>query len=155
MRVKGEGVVSSEVHILVQIASCVRLQIEDMGILRIGLEWFKNPDHTPFFVAQELGWFREVGLEIILVEPTAHMDPIDDISADRLDIAITEPLHVISDRAEGHKVIGFARFLHTSGGVMYLTGKGINRPRDMSRAGLRIQYPGAPGMLAWFRLSEL
>jgi putative hydroxymethylpyrimidine transport system substrate-binding protein len=62
-----------------------------------------------------------------------------------LDIAITEPLHVIEDRSEGHKVIGFARFLHTNGGVMYEKNKGIERPRDMARDGLRIQYPGAPG----------
>lgn len=116
-----------------------------MRLLKIGLEWFLNPDHTPFLVAEELGWLRELGLEIKLIEPDSHMDPIEDINEGRLDIAITEPLHVIADRAEGHKVMGFARFLRTSGGVMYLKGKGITRPRDMSRAGLRIQYPGAPG----------
>ena len=122
-----------------------------MRVLKIGLEWFINPDHTPFFVAKELGWFKEEGLEIELIEPKAHMDPMDDICAGRLDIAITEPLHVISDRAEGQKVIGFARFLHTNGGVMYLKGQGINRPRDMNRAGLRIQYPGAPGALIFIQ----
>ena len=116
-----------------------------MGILRIGLEWFMNPDHTPFFVAQEMGWLREAGLKIVLVEPSTHLDPIEAINAGQLDVAITEPLHVIADRSEGHKVIGFARFLHTTGGVMYLKGKGISRPRDMARPGLRIQYPGAPG----------
>lgn len=122
-----------------------------MRILKIGLEWFINPDHTPFFVAKELGWFKEEGLEIELIEPKAHMDPMDDICAGRLDIAITEPLHVVSDRAEGQKVIGFARFLHTNGGVMYLKGQGINRPRDMNKAGLRIQYPGAPGALIFIQ----
>ena len=116
-----------------------------MGVLRVGLEWFMNPDHTPFFVAQELGWLNELGLEIQLVEPTCHLDPIQAINNGELDLAITEPLHVIADRAVGHKVIGFARFLHTTGGVMYLKGKGITRPRDMARPGLRIQYPGAPG----------
>ena len=118
-----------------------------MRVLKIGLEWFINPDHTPFFVAKELGWFKEVGLEIELIEPKAHMDPMDDICAKRLDVAITEPLHVVSDRSEGQKVIGFARFLHTNGGVMYLKGQGIDRPRDMNKAGLRVQYPGAPGEL--------
>ena len=135
--------INSEEHYF---ASCLSNPMTEMRSLRIGLEWFKNPDHTPFFIAQELGWFTGVGLEIILVEPTTHMDPIDEINAGLLELAITEPLHVISDRAEGHKVKGFARFLHTSGGVMYLKGKGISRPRDMNRAGLRIQYPGAPGI---------
>jgi ABC-type nitrate/sulfonate/bicarbonate transport system substrate-binding protein len=116
-----------------------------MGLLRIGLEWFVNPDHTPFFVAREMGWLKEIGLDIELIEPTTHLDPLQEISAGKLDVAITEPLHVIADRSEGHKVIGFARFLHTVGGVMYLKGKGITRPSDMAQAGLRIQYPGAPG----------
>ena len=111
-------------------------------VLRIGLEWFKNPDHTPFFVAMKLGIFHNHNLEVILVEPTAHMDAMDEINHNRLDIAITEPLHLIEDRAEGHKVIGFARFFHTNGGVMYIKNRGISRPQDMSKDGLRIQYPG-------------
>ena len=119
-----------------------------MVLLRVGLEWFTNPDHTPFFVAQEMGWLKEAGLEISLVEPCAHMDPIGAINSGELDVAITEPLHVIADRSEGHKVIGFARFLHTTGGVMFLKNKGISRPRDMARPGLRIQYPGSKGLLS-------
>ena len=48
--------------------------------LILGLEWFKNPDHTPFFIALEFGWFREVNLDVELVEPGAHMDAIDAIN---------------------------------------------------------------------------
>lgn len=113
--------------------------------LRIGLEWFKNPDHTPFIVANELGWFAEAGLEVELIEPDLHMDAIDQINDGEIDLAITEPLHLIEDRAKGRKAVGFARYFHTNGGVMYIKGKGISRPRDMERKGLRIQYPNAPG----------
>jgi ABC-type nitrate/sulfonate/bicarbonate transport system substrate-binding protein len=56
-------------------------------------------------------------------------------------VAITEPLHLVEDRAEGRPCVGFARFLHTNGGVMARAD--IARPRDM--AGCRVQYPGAPG----------
>ena len=31
--------------------------------LTLVLDWFVNPDHGPLFVAQELGYFREAGLE--------------------------------------------------------------------------------------------
>ena len=57
------------------------------------------------------------------------------------DCAVTEPLHLVEDRAKGELCVGFARFLHTNGGVMAKAS--IERPRDM--AGTRIQYPGAPG----------
>jgi ABC-type nitrate/sulfonate/bicarbonate transport system substrate-binding protein len=114
-----------------------------MEKLRLGLEWFLNPDHVPFLVGLERGWFEEAGVDLELIEPEEHLDAIDEIEAGRMDVAITEPIHLVADVAEEKPVRGFARFLHTNGGVMYLKGKGIERPRDM--AGKRLQYPGAPG----------
>ncbi|MEM6264432.1 MAG: ABC transporter substrate-binding protein [Bacteroidota bacterium] len=114
-----------------------------MQSLTLGLEWFKNPDHTPIFIAQEMGWFAEAGIDLTLVEPKEHLDAIEEIAQDRMDIAITEPIHLVEDVAKGHQAVGFARFLHTNGGVMYKKGVGIERPRDM--VGKRVQYPGAPG----------
>ncbi|MBX3249665.1 MAG: ABC transporter substrate-binding protein [Myxococcales bacterium] len=114
-----------------------------MERIRLGLEWFLNPDHLPFLVAERQGWLRDEGLELELVEPSSHLDAAEAIQKGELDVAITEPLHLVEDRARGRAVQGFARFLHTNGGVMYLGGSGIERPRDM--AGKRIQYPGAPG----------
>lgn len=119
--------------------------------LKLGLEWFKNPDHTPFFIAQEFGWFTAAGLDVELIEPDAHMDAIEAINGGVWDLAITEPLHLIEDRSQGceaakfslpcaslsssllpsplfhfkgHKAVGFCRFLHTNGGVMYWKNKG-------------------------------
>jgi len=114
-----------------------------MEKLRLGLEWFLNPDHLPFLVAREKGFLEDEGLEIDLVEPKEHLDATDAIQRGELDVAITEPLHLVEDRANGRPVVGFARFLHTNGGVMALGSSGIERPRDM--AGKRIQYPGSPG----------
>ena len=114
-----------------------------MTTLRLGLEWFLNPDHTPLLVAQEHGWFAEAGLDLILIEPEEHLDAVDAIEDGDMDLAVTEPLHLAEDRAEGRPVVGMTRFLHTNGGVLYRTDAGIARPRDM--AGTRIQYPGAPG----------
>ncbi|MGF1469096.1 MAG: ABC transporter substrate-binding protein [Sandaracinaceae bacterium] len=114
-----------------------------MEQLKIGLEWFLNPDHVPFLVALERGWFREAGLDVTLVEPEGHLDAFEAIARGELDVAITEPLHLVEDAAKGRTAVGFARFLHTNGGVMFLKGSGIERPRDM--VGKRVQYPGAPG----------
>lgn len=114
-----------------------------MQTLTLGLEWFLNPDHVPLLVAQEKGWFRQAGLELDVVVPDEHLDAVEEIREGRMDLAVTEPLHLVEDGARGEGVLGFARFLHTNGGVMYLAGNGIDRPRDM--AGTRIQYPGAPG----------
>ena len=59
-------------------------------------------------------------------------------------MAVTEPLHLSQDAARGKPVLGFARFLHTDGGVLYDAGQGdIRRPADM--CGKTISYPGSPG----------
>lgn len=114
-----------------------------MERVRVALEWFLNPDHVPLLLGQARGWFAEVGLEVELVEPAEHLDPVAMLASGDLDVAITEPLHLVVDVAEGAEIAGFARFLHTNGGVMFLASSGIARPRDL--VGKRIQYPGAPG----------
>ncbi|MEM7674406.1 MAG: ABC transporter substrate-binding protein [Myxococcota bacterium] len=114
-----------------------------MRTIKIGLEWFMNPDHVPLLIGLERGWFREAGLDIELVEPEAHQDAVAALESGVLDIAITEPIHLVEDVAKDRPVKGFARFLHTNGGVMFLKSSGIQRPRDMANA--RVQYPGAPG----------
>jgi putative hydroxymethylpyrimidine transport system substrate-binding protein len=114
-----------------------------MRKIRLALEWFLNPDHVPFVVATRQGWFAELGIEVELVEPQAHVDAVSALRDGAVDAAITEPIHLVQDAADGHDIRGFARFLHTNGGVMYLRSSGIRRPADL--AGKRIQYPGAPG----------
>ncbi|MEM6326170.1 MAG: ABC transporter substrate-binding protein [Bacteroidota bacterium] len=112
-----------------------------MTRLRLGLEWFLNPDHVPLLLAHDRGWFRDAGIALELIEPEEHLDAVEAIESGEMDCAVTEPLHLVEDRAKGEMCIGFARFLHTNGGVMATAA--IERPRDM--VGTRIQYPGAPG----------
>mmetsp|Transcript_29579 Transcript_29579/g.65157 ORF Transcript_29579/g.65157 Transcript_29579/m.65157 type:complete len:341 (-) Transcript_29579:219-1241(-) len=111
--------------------------------IRLGLEWFINPDHLPLIVAKEHGIFAEFNLDVALVEPADHWEAEEEIIAGRLDVAVTEPLHLAQDAAKGKPVLGFSRFLHTDGGVMYDRSNGIERPRDM--CGKTISYPGSPG----------
>ena len=116
-----------------------------MQQIRVGLEWFLNPDHVPFILGIEAGWFAEQGLEVTLVEPSQHDDSASALVAGSIELAITEPIHLLEDTARGLPLVGFQRFLHTNGGVMFLRGGPIARPSDL--AGKRIQYPGAPSPL--------
>jgi ABC-type nitrate/sulfonate/bicarbonate transport system substrate-binding protein len=119
--------------------------------IRLSLEWFTNPDHMPLIIAKQKGFFSDHGLDVEIIEPDDHFDPLVKIKTGELDVAVTESIHLAQDRAKGEPVIGFGRFLHTDGGVMFLESSGIKRPRDMCqlREGgrkTRVQYPGAPGL---------
>ena len=62
--------------------------------IKIGLEWFLNPDHLPLVVALKEGYFRDAGLDVTLVEPADHWEAEEEIIAGRLDVAVTETLHL-------------------------------------------------------------
>lgn len=119
--------------------------------IRLSLEWFTNPDHMPLIIASKQGIFKQHGLDVEIIVPDDHFDPLKQIQSGALDVAVTESIHLAQDRAKGEPVLGFGRFLHTDGGVMFLESSGIKRPRDMCqlREGgrkTRVQYSGAPGL---------
>jgi|TARA_B110000444_G_scaffold247554_1_gene270337 putative hydroxymethylpyrimidine transport system substrate-binding protein len=68
--------------------------------LTIGLDWFINPDHAPLIIAQKRGFFKEVGLEVEMIEPADPNDPPKLVAAGRLDLAISyQPqLHIQVDQ---------------------------------------------------------
>jgi putative hydroxymethylpyrimidine transport system substrate-binding protein len=115
-----------------------------MEQITLGLEWFLNPDHVPFVVADERGYYEEEGLELELWEPPEHYDTLEMLAEGELDYAITEPIHLVPERSEGIPVKGIAKFLHTRGGIQYPVERGWDSPADLE-PGVRLNYPGAPG----------
>lgn len=116
-----------------------------MNSITLGLEWFLNPDHVPFFVAADRGYYEAEDLELELWEPEEHYDTLEALADGELDYAITEPIHLVPDRAAGIPVKSIAKFLHTRGGIQYPTDRGWESPADLE-PGVRLNYPGAPGV---------
>ena len=115
-----------------------------MDEITLGLEWFLNPDHVPFVVADERGYYEAEGLDVELWEPPEHHDTLEMLADGDLDYAITEPIHLVPERSAGVPVTGIARFLHTRGGIQYPADRGGESPADLE-SGVRLNYPGAPG----------
>jgi putative hydroxymethylpyrimidine transport system substrate-binding protein len=53
------------------------------------LDWFVNPDHGPVIIAQERGYFADLGLEVEIVAPADPTDPPKMVAAGRADLAIS------------------------------------------------------------------
>lgn len=115
-----------------------------MNTIKLGLEWFLNPDHIPFYVAEKRGYYEQRGIELEVWEPKEHYDTLKLLEKGELDYAITEPIHLVPERSKGIKVKGIAKFLHTRGGIQYPKDSEWNTPRDLE-PGIRLNYPGAPG----------
>jgi len=52
------------------------------------LDWFINPDHGPLIVAEELGYFADVDLEVEIVAPADPADPPKLAAAGKAELAI-------------------------------------------------------------------
>ncbi|MBM9614012.1 ABC transporter substrate-binding protein [Desulfobulbus rhabdoformis] len=59
---------------------------EKMTVL---LDWFVNPDHAPLFVAKEMGYFENKGLDVELIAPSNPNDPPKLVAAGKADIAVS------------------------------------------------------------------
>ena len=72
-------------------------QAEKLTLL---LDWFVNPDHGPLYVADELGYFEEVGLQITMIEPTDPSQPPLLVAAGQADLAVSyQPqLHLLVEQ---------------------------------------------------------
>ena len=68
--------------------------------LTLGLDWFINPDHAPLIIAKKRNFFRDLNLEVEMIEPADPNDPPKLVAAGKLDLAISyQPqLHIQVDQ---------------------------------------------------------
>jgi len=57
--------------------------------LTLILDWFINPDHGPIIIAEENGYFKDVGLEVEIIAPADPADPPKLVAAGKADIAVS------------------------------------------------------------------
>ncbi|MEM0921706.1 MAG: ABC transporter substrate-binding protein [Pseudomonadota bacterium] len=72
--------------IIWMLAATPALAADKMTII---LDWFINPDHGPILVAEEKGYFAEVGLEVEVVPPADPADPPKLVAAGAADLAVS------------------------------------------------------------------
>lgn len=54
----------------------------------IALDWFINADHAPIFVAQQIGAFKEQGIDVDIIEPKTPTDPTTGVANHKTDLAV-------------------------------------------------------------------
>lgn len=97
--------------------------MDDIGL---ALEWFPNVDHVPFFVGIEKGFFNEYNINLNIFEPINHEAGMLMVLNNKMDFAITEPLHIPSFSNSNLKA--FMNYFNVNTGVM--SKEYIERPKD-------------------------
>ncbi|WP_050527573.1 ABC transporter substrate-binding protein [Pseudorhodobacter aquimaris] len=81
--------------------------------MTVMLDWFINPDHGPIILAQELGYFKEAGLEVELVTPADPNDPPRMVAAGRVDLAVSYQPELHLNRREGLDLVRVGTLIET------------------------------------------
>ena len=108
-----------------------------MTTLRLALDWTPNPNHTGFFVAQELGYYADNGLTVTLVSPQEDdyaVTPAKKLELGQVDFAIAPFESVISLNTKANPVaaVAVAALLREDiSSVAALASSSITRPRDL------------------------
>lgn len=82
-------------------------------LLTVLLEWFVNPDHAPIVVANELGLFREAGLEVELVPPSDPSIVPRAVASGQADIGVHYQPNLYLDHAAGVPLVRIGTLVET------------------------------------------
>jgi putative hydroxymethylpyrimidine transport system substrate-binding protein len=113
--------------------------------LTLMLDWFPNVDHLPIYCAQQRGWFTAADLDLEIIAPSDTSDALKLAAAGRIDLAISYEPQTIIGAARGLDIVAVGRLIeHPLTTLMFLEGRGIEKPADLS--GKRIGYT-VPGLM--------
>ena len=109
----------------------------------LALDWFPNSNHAGFYMAQEMGYYLDEGLEVNIFVPANPEDVLKTVGAGRDDFGISYQAEVLLARGEGVPVKSIAAMVqHPLNSIMVLEESGITRPGDL--AGKKVGITGIP-----------
>ncbi|MEM6974242.1 MAG: ABC transporter substrate-binding protein [Pseudomonadota bacterium] len=122
---------------------------------RLLLDWYLNPNHGPIVLAEELGYFDEVGLDVEIVQPTDPSAPPRLVAAGQADLAISYQIQLHLQADEGLPVAWVGTLVATPlNCLMALDDSGIESPADLAGKTVGYSVPGVEEALLGAILEE-
>ncbi len=94
------------------------------------LDWTPNTNHTGLYVADALGYFKEEGLDVKIIQP-ANGTSDQLVASGRADFGISYQESITFARLEGVPIVSLAAIIqHNTSGFASVKSKGIESPKD-------------------------
>ena len=117
-------------------------QSEELTPVTVTLDWTPNTNHTGLYVAAELGYYKEAGLDVTIVQPAGGTAE-QLVAADQAQFGISYQEGVTYARSGGIPVVSIAAVIqNNTSGFASLAEKQIETPADF--AGKRYGGWGSP-----------
>ncbi len=131
--------------VLTLLGSSVLMAGEKLSLM---LDWFPNVDHLPIYVAQEKGYFSDQGIEVSIISPSETSDALKLAASGNMDLAVSyQPQTIIAaDQGLPIKVVA-PLVVHPLTTLLFLEGKGIKAPSDLSHKKIGYTVPGLMDVL--------
>ncbi|HEY0123786.1 MAG TPA: ABC transporter substrate-binding protein [Rhizobium sp.] len=95
------------------------------------LDWFINPDHAPILVAEQIGAFKNAGLEVEIVPPADPSMPPRLVAAKQADLAISYQPQLYMYAQEGLPLVRVGTIVNSPlNTVTVMANSGINSMAD-------------------------
>jgi putative hydroxymethylpyrimidine transport system substrate-binding protein len=116
---------------------------DDPDEVSMALDWYPWANHSPFFLADERGYFADEDIDVDIHVPANPEDVLMLIGSGRDIFGISYQTAVLQARQEDIPVQSVAALVqYPLNSIMTLEGSGLERPGDL--AGMQIGYPGIP-----------
>ncbi len=112
--------------------------------ITVQLDWMAEPEHGGFYQAQARGFFREAGLDVVLIPggPGTHVMPA--VATGRADIGQADDISTLLQQAEGLPFVQFAAvFQDDPSGILVHADSSVRRFEDLQGKTI-IARPGWP-----------
>lgn len=118
--------------------------------LTVAMDWYPNPDHAGFLIAQKQGYFEDAGLDVELDSPTDPSLPIKLVAAGKADLALSYEPEVLLAREQGLDVVSVAGVItQPLTSMIWLKKSKIKRVRDLK--GKTVATAGIPYQDAYLK----
>ena len=104
--------------------------------LKVNLDWTPNINHIGFFVAKKLGYYKEVGIDIDILDPSVdnyQTTPAKNLELGKTDFALCPLESVISFRSKKNpiNIFAIAAILQNDLSAIAVKAKNIKSPKDL------------------------
>lgn len=116
--------------VLMMLVACQKKEApaETLKKVTVTLDWTPNTNHTGLYVAKELGYFKELGLDVEIVQPGQNTtDQV--VASGNSQFGISYQENVVLARAQGIPLVSLAAVIqHNTSGFASLKSAGITSP---------------------------
>jgi len=95
------------------------------------LDWYLNPDHAPLIVAEQIGAFKEEGLDVSIVPPSDPALPPRLVAAKQADLALTYQPQLYFYADQGLPLMRVGTLINTPLNTVLALDKNIKSPADL------------------------